>query len=540
MLGRLHVQPTRFRAALAALMIVMALTGACTTQAPAPTLPPSSATPVLATPESPAATTLPPAPQSPPSTAGLLDTAWDDRAVFRQGLVAEARPSLEALDGASVYHLAFEIAGDYSALTGHEAVRYTNREDVPLDAVYFRLFPNIAGGEATVAGVTVDGRAAQPAYEASDSSVRVPLTAALQPGDQVIIELDFAVTLPREMGGNFGLFGYFDNVLVLDTFYPVIPVYDARGWYRETPPPNGDIPYFDAGFYLVEVTAPAALTLVTSGREVTRKQEGDLQTVGFAAGPARDFYLAASTEFEVVTGSMGETAINSYALQGMADSARNALRAAEQSLKSFNARFGAYPYTELDIASTPMQALGCEYPGLMAIALMLYDPEAVVTGTPAPVLLESVVAHEAAHQWFYNVVGNDQANEPWLDEATAQYVTWLYYLDTYNRSAADEYRASWLFRWQRVDNAEIPIGLPSGEYEARAYGAIVYGRGPLFMEALAKEMGQDRFDAFLREYYTANAWDIATGAEFRELAEKQCACDLGPLFDEWVYAAGTP
>ena len=32
-----------------------------------------------------------------------------------------------------------------------------------------------------------------------------------------------------------------------------------------------------------------------------------------------------------------------------------------------------------------------------------------------------VVHHETAHQWFYSLVGNDQALDPWLDEALA---TW--------------------------------------------------------------------------------------------------------------------
>ena len=32
-----------------------------------------------------------------------------------------------------------------------------------------------------------------------------------------------------------------------------------------------------------------------------------------------------------------------------------------------------------------------------------------------------VVDHETAHQWFYALVGNDQARDPWLDETLA---TW--------------------------------------------------------------------------------------------------------------------
>ena len=75
----------------------------------------------------------------------------------------------------------------------------------------------------------------------------------------------------------------------------------------------------------------------------------------------------------------------------------------------------------------------------------------------------------------------------------------------------------------------------SSDYEGTAYGAIVYGRGPLFVEALAETMGEDAFLGFLRAYYEANKGGIGTGSAFRELAETHCSCDLGELFDQWVY-----
>ena len=31
--------------------------------------------------------------------------------------------------------------------------------------------------------------------------------------------------------------------------------------------------------------------------------------------------------------------------------------------------------------------------------------------------------HETAHQWFYSLVGNDQARDPWLDESLTQWAT---------------------------------------------------------------------------------------------------------------------
>jgi aminopeptidase N len=464
-----------------------------------------------------------------------VDRDWENREIFRQGLVEGERAVLDQLPGASVYHIDLQIPDDFSLLQGHLQVRYTNQEHEPLDALYFRLFPNIAGGQATVSQVRVNGQLVEPVYESQNSALQVPLEEALQPVEQVVVQMDFEVEVPDEMGGNYGLFGYFENVLVLDEFYPVIPAYDDEGWYAEVPPRNGDITYFDASFYVVRVTAPAKLMVVASGLEVERERQADQQVLTFAAGPTRDFYLAASDQYTVISETVGETQVNSYAFDGRKDGARWALEYAVEALESCNQRYGEYPYTEFDIVSTPMQALGIEYPGVVGIALNLYDPEAEVWGLPSRVILESTVAHEVAHQWFYNVVGNDQVHDPWLDEAVVQYVTGLYYADVYGESAAQGYRASWNDRWARVDGADIPIGMSTGDYVGQEYGAIVYGRGPLFITALAEEMGQVSFDQFLRDYYASHKWGIGTNETFKELAEHHCQCDLTALFEVWVH-----
>ncbi|MDY7075458.1 MAG: M1 family aminopeptidase [Chloroflexota bacterium] len=511
---------------------------------PAPTVTSPSATPKAAPtsvppeeaadgPDPTDASTSEPAPAQP--DPAQPETDWDDREVFRAGLIGAEQAVLDQLPNATVYHINLEIPDDFLVPSGQQDVRYTNQESEPLNEVYFRLFPNVSGGALTVSGVQVNGETVEPTYESRDSSLRVPLPTALQPGGQVVIQMNFEVQVTRDMAGNYGLFGYFDEVLVLDEFYPAIPAYDDEGWYAYTPAPNGDLSYFDASFYLVRVTAPANLVIAASGIEIGREQEGDRQIVTIAAGPARDFYLAASKHYVVASETVGETTVNSYAFAERKEGAELALEITARALKIFSERFGTYPYTEFDVASTPMQALGIEYPGMTGITLNVYDLNADVLGLPAPAMMESVVAHEVGHQWFYNVVGSDQMGEPWVDEAIVQYITGLYYVDAYGKNAAQGYHDSWYYRWNRVERAKIPIGLPAGDYEGSEYGAIVYGRGPIFVQTLAEEMGQETFDEFLRDYYESHKWGIGTGDTFRQIAEQHCQCDLTEIFEVWVY-----
>ena len=72
------------------------------------------------------------------------------------------------------------------------------------------------------------------------------------------------------------------------------------------------------------------------------------------------------------------------------------------------ALLGSYPYRTYDLAQTA-GGYGMESPGLTWIP----------TGAGS---LPYLVAHETAHQWFYGIVGNDQARQPFADEAAADFV----------------------------------------------------------------------------------------------------------------------
>ena len=485
---------------------------ACTVTAPAPT-------PV-------------PTPTTPPDP---MDTPWEDRSIFKAGLVESEQSALDELNGASIYHLEFEIADDLVHITGTEEVRYTNTETVALSEIHLRLFPNILGGEMTVSNLTVDGQTVTPKYELQNSLLIVPLSNPLEPGQSAVLKMDFAVTVPQEVELHYGVLAYFEGTLALAHAYPMICVYDDEGWNAEIPPQSGDVTYTDAAFFIVRVTAPAGLTLVTSGRDVSRDEAGQVQVLTVAGGPARDFYLAASPNYEQVSQTFGEVTIRSYAAKESLDGAQFALEVAEKAIKVFNDRYAPYPYTELDIVATPNTALGIEYPGMIAIADRIYNVDGEYRDLPASVYLESTVAHEVGHQWFYNLVGGDQLDDPWLDESLTQFITLQYFSDTYGAEGAEGFRASLEDRWARAGNTNIPIGLPVADYNRLEYGPIVYGRGPLFFVALRDQLGAEAFDAFLKEYTQTFSWDIATPELIRSLAEKHCGCDLRAIFNEWVY-----
>jgi len=465
--------------------------------------------------------------ESTPETIPPTSTPPDARAIYKDGLAPEYQAVLNDLPHASMYEIHFDIAADLTHVSGSETVTYTNAEDIDLNEVKLRLFANILGGKMQVENVTVNNEAVTPAYSLNNSLMTVPLKNPLKPKESLTLSMDFDLAVPQTVELNYGVQAWYDDVLALAHAYPVIVVYDDEGWNAEIPPQSGDVTYADMSFFEVMVEAPKGVTLVGSGRETSRQEDGDRQTVKYAAGPVRDFYLAASPEYEVFTKKVDGIELRFYTRDYLQDGAEASLDAAARAIEIFEERYAPYPYTELDFVSTPTMALGIEYPGIIAIT------ENIIS--PTHEYLEATVVHEVGHQWFYNLVGNDQLDDPWLDESITQFITLQYFSDMYGRAGAQGFRSSLEGRWETIGREEIPIGLPVGDYSGAEYSGIVYGRGGLFFEALRDEMGEGNFDSFMKDYTQSNAWGIASTEKMKSKAEEHCACDLTTLFENWIY-----
>ena len=84
--------------------------------------------------------------------------------------------------------------------------------------------------------------------------------------------MDFNLDVPQTVDLNYGVQAYYDDVLALAHAYPMIAVYDDEGWNAEIPPQSGDVTYADMSFFIVTVEAPKDVTLVGSGREISRQK----------------------------------------------------------------------------------------------------------------------------------------------------------------------------------------------------------------------------------------------------------------------------
>lgn len=419
------------------------------------------------------------------------------------------------------------------AYSGTMALELTVPGEAPLYELYFRTYPNLYafGGNLQITGASIDGSTVNFAQAAEGSATRLALVTPLEPGKRARVMLSFTGSDTRESPpGQYTIFGYNDDVFSLTNFYPILAARRGDAWALDLPHPQGDVGFHDAALYEVTVTAPPGQTMVATGSEISRTvHAGGWSTTHYALGPAREFSLLMSPKWEMTqTESLGTT-VRSYYRPEHAEAGLAALRQAVASMQIYSDRFGPYPYREMSIVEAPLMYHGMEFPGVSLIGTDVYQKYRKD--------LETLVVHEVAHNWWYNMVGSDQVLSPWQDEGLAEYSMYEYSDGRYGDMGAEKLRE---LRWRlpvkllASRGRDAPIGLPVGDYKTQDYETLVYGKGALFFARLRDEMGPLVFKKFLRTYLDRFQWRIATPADLQAVAEEVSGKDLDALFAEWV------
>jgi hypothetical protein len=224
------------------------------------------------------------------------------------------------------------------------------------------------------------------------------------------------------------------------------------------------------------VTAPAAATVIMSGDPVTPAPIGGTRTWHSVVATARDVSVAIG-HFQLSDTVVGQTRLRIGAFSA---AARDALVPRfTRAITQLSKRFGPFPFPSLSVARVPVSGGGIEYPS----SILMLD------GT------NLVAVHETAHQWFYAMVGDSQAADPWLDEAFATYAEQLVNGDA-DPSALQAPGA--------VDRSTESYGSDEQDYYF-----VTYAKGSAALHAARAAAGPARWDAALRCYVNANAWRIA-------------------------------
>ena len=424
---------------------------------------------------------------------------------------------------ANLPRYSIQVDLDYAQhrLAAQESLELTNRWQTPLSELVFHVPPSEIPGAFKLETVTVgDGQQPSP-YRLNDGFLTVPLPKPLAPGERVIVHMAFTIQFPQvrtDEGFVASSLGWSDLALNAGHWHPVLAPYDAaRGrWQSWKASGIGDPYVTESADYEVDIVAPAGVVVVGGGDNV---QEGNVWRYRLPAG--REFGFVASNRWEKEESEVDGIRVHSYFLPEHRTAGLTVLQATAEALQLYAGLFGPYPYRDFRIAETRAKG-GMEFPGFS----YLTDEYYVQWPGNARSFLVYTTVHEVAHQWWYNIAGNDQVYEPWLDEAVADYCAWLFYRER----RPDDAEWWWNSRVNR-DLPSTPVNSTIYQFEDNTvYLLAVYRRGVLLFSDLEKQMGQPRLVAALRAYLSRQAYQLSTSTDLETTLARYAGDSLAPTW----------
>ncbi|NLC13455.1 MAG: M1 family metallopeptidase [Chloroflexi bacterium] len=419
----------------------------------------------------------------------------------------------------------FEMVLDYTRHTTKvvQTIDYINKTGFSLPSLLLvvppRAFPNVYL-QSELSGDVVS------AFSEEGIRTTVQFSQPIQPGQRTSLRLTYDLSIPQREGS----FGWTQRQLNLSNWYPFIPPLSQDGaWISHDPlidPAN-----IVVGEYVVNEIADFELTLrlaenlpnllVASGATAEAIPDG----MTYSLEKARGLSFSISNQYHLEQLDHNGLLIQAYVFQYQKDKAQAMLQIASQAMDLFSEIFGPFYRQQISLVSADFLH-NMEMDGMVLLSSKILD----FYDSTAENNLTILVPHELAHQWFYSQIGNDQALEPWLDEALATYSESLFYERIYpdlaqwwwdNRVYAHPHSGD-------VDNSIYD----AGTYEN--YRASVYLHGAIFLHDLHISMGDQAFMSALKSYITQNYLKIATKADF--LAAFQAAgpnVDIQAVFDRY-------
>src|SRR5215218_5969133 len=389
--------------------------------------------------------------------------------------------------------LRFGLDAARRVVTGTETIVFT--PDLPVRELIFRLWANQPSAARDTRMTVTSARAGSANRFTVESAgaaagrpgtlLRLPLGREVPAGDAVTATLDFTLVLGAAVFERWGSTG---RTAWWGTGHPLLAWERGVGWQTQPATPVlGEYSVSEAARYDVTVDAPTADTVLITG----------VAEAPVAAGPGRRRWRATNLTARDVSVAVGQFQLRDGVVDGTpvrvgvsSDTPVDPgalLSVTSVAMRKLADLFGPFPYPGMTVVALPsFGRRGIEYPGGFFAG---------------PLLNPVTITHEVAHEWFYGLVGDNQARDPWLDEAFATYA------EAVVRDQPDAYRDA-------LDQPE-PVGGGTGRFtpDPRAYGAVVYGKGAAALLQARAKAGAPAFDAALRCYVNANAWRIATPAD---------------------------
>ena len=374
----------------------------------------------------------------------------------------------------------------------------------------------------------------------------VTLPRPVEPGGTLTIDVKWTAHVPR----TFARTGVIGNFFFIAQWFPKLGVLQDSGWNCHQFHSSTEF-FSDYGVYDVTLTVPRGWIVGATGVEREHRDNSDQTTSHrFYQEDVHDFTWTTSPDFVERTARFEHPRLPPVQMRLLlqpehVDQADRHFDATRTSLRYYGEWYGAYPYGHITVVDPAFQsgAGGMEYPTLFTAGTRWL----ILPHVTSP---EGVTVHEAGHQFWYGIVGNNEFEDAWLDEGFNQFSTARaiaqvyqpnYYAQRYfggfipyafkdiviSRETGDNGLAG--YRAVAKSDAQ---STPSYRYFPAAAGGITYSKTALWLNTLERTIGWPSLQRVMSTYFSRWQFHHPKPADFFAVADEVSGHDLEPFFDQ--------
>jgi hypothetical protein len=395
---------------------------------------------------------------------------------------------------------------------------------------------------------------------ADDRTVmEVSTPSAVPPGATARFQIEWTSRIPY---GDVGRAGWIHDYNFIVQWFPKIGVLGEGGWNCHQFHAWTEF-FSDYGNYDVRITLPRGFVVGATGRLEERSDNPDgTETLRFVQEDVHDFAWTASRRFLERTARFDDAGYPPVEIRLLLQPehrhlADRYIEATEIALRSYGTWSAPYPYAQITVVDPAWMSAsgGMEYPTLFTGGARVWSPP--VLHSP-----EGVTIHEAGHQFWYGLVGNNEFEEAWLDEGFNTYHTakaeWLalgpegWGTRYFGLESPRGSRGGWpvvapgvyLARGEdrlaglREDGTSDVMAKPGWTYrDAGSYGLNSYGKPALTLQTLEALVGDETMTRIMRTYARRFRFAHPTTADFIATVAEVTGEDYRWFFDQTWFSS---
>ncbi|HEV3142005.1 MAG TPA: M1 family metallopeptidase, partial [Vicinamibacterales bacterium] len=254
--------------------------------------------------------------------------------------------------------------------------------------------------------------------DADQTVMAVALPQPIGPDGSATVQIAWTAHVPR----TFARTGVIGSFYFIAQWFPKLGVLQDEGWNCHQFHASTEF-FSDYGSYDVSLTVPRGWIVGATGVERERRDADGGTTHHFYQDDVHDFAWTTSPDLVERTAQFTHATLPPVAMrlllqpEHLAQADRH-FDATRTTLKYYGEWYGAYPYGHITIVDPAFQsgAGGMEYPTLFTAGTRWLAPRLVARP-------EGVTVHEAGHQFWYGIVGNNEFEDAWMDEGLNQFST---------------------------------------------------------------------------------------------------------------------